>query len=64
MHKFRGELLRLRAEFDALRQEHEWRSLRSAAEERAHLDRFNRWIADVEEFRLAYLARHVPVCAR
>jgi hypothetical protein len=59
---FQIELLRLRAEFDALQEEHSLRRLRTPAEERDHLDRFNRWIVDVEAFRLTYLATlNMPV---
>ena len=52
---FNNELTRLRTEFDRLQVEHAWRHGRTDAEERDHLDRFHRWITDVEVFRRTYL---------
>ena len=52
---FHHELARLRSEFGRLQVEHASRHGRTEAEERDHLDRFNRWITDVEVFRRTYL---------
>ena len=52
---FHDDLFRLRTTFGVLQEEHSQRRLRTPAQERAHLDRFNQWITDVEAFRLNYL---------
>ena len=53
---FHLELARLRSEFDALQREHGRSRLHTRIEQRAHLDRFNKWIMDVEAFWLTYLS--------
>ena len=57
---FHLELARLRSEFNQLQKEHARRRTRTEAEERNHLRRLDRWIADVETFRRMYLVHPDP----